>query len=349
MTPSIMIPEQMRSAQWSKVPLESTLRINYNTPLPRNAASLPKSSALIKIYSASINPVDYKAAEFALTRFAALGKGPWIPSCDYAGIVIATNLAHLKLGDRVAGCMEIPKFGTLAEFAVVEGAENVCQIPDGVSMEDASTIAVAGQTAMQCLEPYVSKGSKVVVNGASGGTGTYGIQLAKILGCHVTAICSGRNAELCKRLGADEIIDYTTADVLKELQRSGTAYDLIVDNITVGGQLYSSAYTFLKETGRYATIAAGPDMSTIVGLLKIMAQPSCLGGGQRRAVLVGRKSNCEEFIKLAGWIRDGKLKPVIEKVFDLNEAAEAFKRLKSGRTRGKIVIRICGEGSAGGK
>lgn len=198
--------------------------------------------------------------------------------------------------------MEIPKFGTLAEFAVVEGAENVCQIPDGVSMEDASTIAVAGQMAMQCLEPYVSKGSKVVVNGASGGTGTYGIQLAKILGCHVTAICSGRNAELCKRLGADEIIDYTTADVLKELQRSGTGYDLIVDNITVGGQLYSSSHTFLKETGRYATIAAGPDMSTIVGLLKMKAQPSCLGGGQRRAVLVGRKSSCEEFIKLAGWI-----------------------------------------------
>jgi NADPH:quinone reductase-like Zn-dependent oxidoreductase len=320
--------------------MESSLRLNPATPLPRNAHSLPKNSALIKISYASINPVDYKVAEFRLARFAALGNAPWIPACEFAGTVVATSAPHVKPGDKVAGCTALPNFGTLGEYAVIEGAENFCKLPDGVDLKDASTLAVAAQTAMQSIAPFVKKGSKVLVNGASGGTGTFGIQIAKILGCTVTAVCSGPNAEFCKGLGADEVIDYKSVDLVQELKRGGLQYDLIVDNVNLGGPLYTMSHHYLKETGRYVTIIAGPDLSTVIGMVKLNAQPAWLGGGRRRAGFVARKADEEELVKLAGWIREGKMKPSIEKVYLLDEAAEAFRRLKSGRTRGKLVIKV---------
>lgn len=330
----------MRSAQWTTVPIESSLKVNQTTPLPRDAHSLPKDSALVKVSYASINPVDHKLPEFGLARFAAMGKGPWIPACDYAGTVVATNLPHVKPGDKVAGFTAIPKFGTLAEYAVIEGAENVAKLPDGVDLKDAATLGVAAQTAMQCIAPYVKEGSKVVINGASGGTGTFGIQIARILGCTVTAVCSGANAELCKSLGADNIVDYKSVDVIEELKKGGLQYDLIIDNVAVAGPIYAQSHHYLKETGRYLTIAAGPNLSTLIGMVKITAQPAWLGGGRRRSALINCKADGEELVKLAGWVRDGKLKPFNEKVYSLDEAADAFKRLKSGRTRGKLVVKV---------
>jgi NADPH:quinone reductase-like Zn-dependent oxidoreductase len=333
------LPDRMRSAQWTTVPIESSLKVNQTTPLPKGAHSLPKNSALVKISFASINPVDHKVPEFGPARFA-LGNRPWIPGCDYAGTVIITNLPHVKPGDKVAGSTVLPNFGTLAEYAVIEGAENVSKLPDGVDLKDAATLAVAAQTAMQSIAPYVKEGSKVVINGASGGTGTFGIQICKILGCTVTAVCSGPNVELCKSLGADNVIDYKSTDVVQELKKGRLQYDLIVDNVTVGGPIYTKAHYYLKETGQYVTIAAGPDLSTIVGMMKMMVLPAWLGGGRRRAGYVGRKPDSEELVKLAGWVRDGKLKPFIEKVYSLSEATDAFKRLKSGRTCGKLVVKV---------
>ncbi|KAI9748555.1 MAG: hypothetical protein M4579_007191 [Chaenotheca gracillima] len=333
------LPKQMRSAQWTTVPIESSLKVS-ETPLPKNADSLPKDSALVKISYASINPVDYKVPELGLARYAAMGSGPWTPASDYAGTVVSTNLPHVKPGDKVAGCTPVPKFGTLAEYAVVEGAANVTKLPDGVSLKDAATLPVAAQTAMQCLAPNVKKGSKVIIHGASGGTGTFGIQIAKILGCSVTAICSGPNVELCKSLGADEVIDYKSSDVTEELKKGGLQYDLVVDNVATGGPIYTQSHQFLKETGQYVTIAAAPNLSSVFSMVKTMALPGLLGGGKRKAGFVGRKPDSEELIKLAGWIKDGSMKPYIEKEYTLDESADAFKRLKSGRTRGKLVIKV---------
>jgi NADPH:quinone reductase-like Zn-dependent oxidoreductase len=333
------LPDQMRSAQWTTAPIESSLEVNQITPLPSNAHPLAKNSALVRISFASINPVDYKVPEFGPARFA-MGNRPWIPGCDYAGTVIITNLPHVKPGDKVAGCTPLPKFGTLAEYVVIEGAENISKLPDGVDLKDAATLAVAAQTAMQSIAPYVKEGSNVVINGASGGTGTFGIQISKILGCTVTAVCSGPNVELCKSLGADNVIDYKSTDVIQELKKGGLQYDLIVDNVAVGGPIYTKSHYYLKETGQYVTIAAGPDLSSLVGMMKIIAQPAWLGGGRRRSGFVGRKADSEELVKLAGWVRDGKLKPLIEKVYSLSEAKDAFERLKSGRTRGKLVIKV---------
>jgi NADPH:quinone reductase-like Zn-dependent oxidoreductase len=269
-----------------------------------------------------------------------MGKAPWIPACDFAGTVVTTNLPHLKRGDKVAGCSALPHFGTLAEYAVILGAENVSKLPDGMDLRDAATLPVAAQTAIQSIEPFVKAGSNIVINGGSGGTGTFGIQIAKILGCTVTAVCSGPNVQSCKSLGADKVIDYKTTNLVEELRKGGQVYDLIVDNVGVGGPLHSMSHHYLKETGRYVTIAAGPDLSSITGMAKMLMLPACLGGGRRKGAFVGRKDSNEELVKLADWVKDGRLKPIIEKEYCLDEAAAAFERLKSGRVRGKLVIKL---------
>ncbi|KAL2069302.1 hypothetical protein VTL71DRAFT_15640 [Oculimacula yallundae] len=339
---SSALPSKMRSAQWTTIPIQSSLTLNASTPLPSDAHSLPNKSALIKVSYASLNPVDYKATESSMFRlFGMGGKAPWMPCCDFSGTVITTNnLPHIRPGDRVVGFTSIPKFGTLAEYVVVEGSENIAKLPDGVDMKHAATLTVAGQTALQCIAPFVQKGDHVVINGASGGTGHFGIQIATMLGCTVTAVCSGVNAEFCKRLGAAHVIDYTSGDVAQQLRNSGFQYDLIIDNIAIGGPIYSMAHHYLKPAGKYVTIAAGPDLATVVGLIRTLGLPAWLGGGKRKSALIGHRADREELEKMAGWVRDGKVVPEIERVYDLSEAADAFARLKTGRTRGKIVIKV---------
>ncbi|CZS88327.1 uncharacterized protein RAG0_00051 [Rhynchosporium agropyri] len=242
----------MSSAQWTTSSIESTLHLNPSTPIPSNASSLPNNSALIKVSHASLNPVDLKASESFIFRLPIIGsKAPHIPSCDFSGTVISTNiLPHLKPGDRVVGFTSIPNFGTLAEYVVVEGSENIALLPDSVSLKDAATLTVAGQTAFQCIAPYVSKGDHVVIYGASG------------------AICSAVNTSFCKTLGADHVIDYNLGPVCEQLRKSGRQYDLIVDNVAVGGPIYAQAHHYLKPARIYATIAAGPDWGTVSGIFK---------------------------------------------------------------------------------
>ena len=334
------LPDTMRSAQWTLYPIESSLTINAHTPLPKNANALPKNSTLVKIAYASVNPVDYKMAEFTVARYLAMGRGPWIPCCDFSGTVVATTCSHVKAGDRVVGWTAIPKFNTLAEYAVVEGAENVGKIPDNADLKVAATLGVAGQTAMQSIAPFVKPGSKVLINGASGGTGTFGIQIAKILKCSVTAICSGANAQLCKDLGADTVIDYRSVDAVHQLQKENVQYDLIVDNVGIGGDVYANSQSYLKESGKYVTIAAGPNLASLLGMLKTFLLPRWLGGTPRNSVLIACTPNSAELSQLAEWVQDGSLKPYIENVYSLENSASAFSRIKSGRTRGKLVIEV---------
>ncbi|XMA10908.1 hypothetical protein WAI453_003699 [Rhynchosporium graminicola] len=246
----------------------------------------------------------------------------------------------LKPGDRVVGFTSIPKFGTLADYVVVEGSENIALLPDSVSLKDAATLTVAGQTAFQCIAPYVSKGDHVVIHSASGGTGHFGIQIAKLLGCTVTAICSAVNTSFCKTLGADHVIDYNLGPVCEQLRKSGRQYDLIVDNVAVGGPIYAQAHHYLKPAGIYVTIAAGPDWGTVSGIFKTLLVPASLGGGRRKSVLLGHRADRMELEKLVAWVGEGKIKPEIERVYGLGDAGEAFRRLRSGRTRGKSVINV---------
>lgn len=334
----------MRAAQWTSMAggMEKNLHLNPTAPAPSNTTQLEPETTLVRVAYASINPVDYKLPEFALFRALKL-RSPGIPAGDYSGTVVATTLPHLKPGDLVFGRSDPPAFGALGEYLLVKGENNAIPLPSGVSLQDASTLGVAALTAYQCIAPHIKQnsGSKVFINGGSGGTGSFGIQIAKILGCEVTTTCSGPNVEFCKSLGADEVLDYRTTDVVKHLQRTGTQFDLLVDNVG-SPRLYFHAHDYLKTGCMYVNIAGAITLPSIVSMLKVLYLPAWLGGGRREAKFLRRVSNAEGFATIARWIAEGKLKPVIEKVYELEEAAEAFARLKTGRSRGKLVIQVAG-------
>lgn len=310
-----------------------------NVALPTGSASLPKDSTLVKISHATLNPVDSKAAETPLLgRFINR-----TPGSDFAGTVVATTTSRLEPGDAVFGLTDAPFFGALAEYALVKGRQNVSPLPTGVSPRDASAFGVAGMTAYQSIVPFVKKGDKVFINGGSGGVGTFGIQIAKAIGCDVTVTCSGPNVELCRSLGADEVIDYRTTDVVAHLQRQGTQFALLFDAVGTPA-IYHSAHHYLKPEGVFNIVAADPtSFASIRGLMGILLLPRFLGGGQRKIKLIGVQGDLEGSARLAQWVKEGIVKVLVEREYALDEGAEAFARLKQGRTRGKLVIRVAQE------
>ncbi|KAK3684685.1 hypothetical protein LTR37_020015 [Vermiconidia calcicola] len=321
--------------------LEKSLQYSDTVPLPSKAASLPENSVLVRVAYASLNPVDYKLPETALLRVLGISK-PGIPCGDFVGTVVSTTMPGLRPGDRVFGSNDPSKGGALAEYMVLSGRENVVPLSEGENISDAATLGVAGLTAYQCLQPYVKEGSKVFINGGSGGVGIFSIQIAKKLGCIVTTTCSGPNVEFCKSLGADDVVDYRTVDVVEHLKRQGTQYDLLIDNVNTPS-IYYSAHHYLKPEGRFITIAGSPDVASVISMLKMFCLPTWLGGGQRRAQFLLRKSDAEGLAKMAEWVQEGSVKAVVEKIYELDQAGEAFARMKSGRTRGKLVVKVAGE------
>jgi NADPH:quinone reductase-like Zn-dependent oxidoreductase len=191
-TSTTTLPATMRAWQWSTctTTLPSALTLNTSAPLP--SRPLKEGEFLIKVYSASLNPVDYKLAELPIVGRLAIPK-PATPGLDFSGVVVKTHPASsLKPGQRVFGKLE-PKqqVGTLGEY-IIGSKEGTVPLPDGVSFEEGATLGVCGLVTYQCLVRNVEKGDRVLINGGSGGTGTFAVQIAKALGCVVTTTCSGK-------------------------------------------------------------------------------------------------------------------------------------------------------------
>lgn len=315
--------------------LEESLTIT-DVPLPNNATSLPTDHVLVKVSYTSLNPFDYKFAEAPIIGSLAF-KG--IPCLDFSGTVVTSTTSRFKEGQQVFGQTQPPNFGACAEYVVV-AAEFCLPVPEGVKLEDAATIGIAGLTAYQSIAPFVKTGDKVFINGGSGGIGTYEIQIAKALGCEVSTSCSGANVEMCKSLGADEVVDYRTQSLIETLKRSGKQYDLFVDNVFSDPQLYWQCHHYLKPEGKFVTMAASPNFTFIRSILPILLWPTFLGGGQREFQLVGRTSSQADYDRIAEWIKTGTIKIVIEDVYEMKDVKAAFARLKSGRVRGKLVVKI---------
>lgn len=307
-----------------------------DVPLPKNSTSLPKDSVLVKVAYSSLNPVDHKFPETPLIgRLIAR-----VPGSDFAGSVVSSTHSDVKAGDAVFGLTQPPNFGTLAEYVVIPGRQNIAHVPSGVNPKDASALGVVALTAYQSIVPFVSKGDKVFINGGSGGVGTFGIQIAKAIGCYVTATCSGPNVELCKSLGADEVIDYRTTDVVEYLKRQGTQYKLLFDTVGTPA-IYYSAHHYLKPDGVFNTIAVNPtSFASIRDTVLMFLLPGFLGGAQRPMKFIGAHGDSTVFTQLAEWLKDGKIKTVIEQEYRLDQTAEAFAKLKTGRTRGKIIVKV---------
>ena len=268
---------------------------------------------------------------------------PATPGLDFCGRVTGIHPSEttVKEGQRVFGAMPaVPKFGTLGQFIVVPRGQYAL-LPEGLTPNDAAAIGTAGLTAYQSLLPkVVKKSSKVFINGGSGGCGTYAIQFAKVMGAHVTTTCSTANVQLCKSLGADEVLDYKKVDFITELDRKGRIFDLAVDNVGTPSNLYQLSSKFLTPQGIFALVALSPTFGSIGGLAKKMLLPGFLGGGKNKFAFVACNNNTKDLDQIGKLVVEGKVKPVIDEVFRFEDVPAAFAKLREGRTKGKIVITV---------
>ncbi|KAI1804255.1 reticulon-4-interacting protein 1, mitochondrial precursor [Daldinia bambusicola] len=318
--------------------IEKNIQLVQDAPVPF-LSPLPKDSIVVKVHCSSLNPADYKFPELGLPM-RALIPTPASPGMDYSGVVTQTGSAvsAFHVGDKVFGRVAPNRYGTLGEYVCTK-IDGCALVPEGVSLEDASCIGTAAQTAYQCIAPNVKGGDKVFINGGSGGTGTFGIQIAKALGCHVTTSCSDKNAELCRSLGADEIIDYKKENVSEVLKAKGQIYKLVVDNVGTPLDLHKAADHFLLPEGKFVQIGGEFSFSNITNIMSRQFLPSFLGGGKRKWEYLVTNNTHDDLEQIAKWMKEGKVKAVIDEVFEHEDAPKAFEKLRKGRTRGKIVIK----------
>ncbi|KAK6087078.1 zinc-dependent acohol dehydrogenase (reticulon-4-interacting protein 1) [Seiridium cupressi] len=301
---------------------------------------------LVKVHSVCLNPVDHKLSELGLLSRTIIPT-PAVPCMDFSGAVYfkkcggaAESADSFIEGEMVSGRVGPQQYGPLGEYVLAKPSE-LTSLPDGVDLDQASCIRTAALTAYQSIAPHVKKGDKVLINGGSGGTGTFGIQIAKILGCHVTTSCSGRNVEPCKSLGADEVIDYTKEDVVQVLKSKGTVFKVAVDNVgSSPPNLYSAADHYLLPEGKFVQVGSGQSFGEMKSTALRAVLPSFLRGGKRSWQFMVIKSNHDDRAKIGEWMKEGKVKAVIDETFNFEQASKAFEKLKTGRSRGNIVIMV---------
>ncbi|KAI9724221.1 MAG: hypothetical protein M1828_003966 [Chrysothrix sp. TS-e1954] len=315
--------------------------LTLNEQAVRPPTTLASDQLAVEVITTSLNPVDYKLAEIPLVG-SLLFKKPATPSSDYSGRVTAvgSGISDLKVGDLCYGRLEKnAQFGALGQN-VVAPKEGAVPLPSGVHPDSAACIGCAGLTAYQCIASNVNAGDEVFIHGGSGGTGTFGIQIAKRLGCKVTTCCSTRNMDLCKELGADEVIDYTQVSVAQTLAEKGPRFLLCVDNVGSPAELYTRSHEFLLPKGKFVQVGAQIGMSTVASLMSRMMLPTILGGGKRSYQFLGCTPNREQYATIGEWMREGSVKAIIDEKFKFEDASKAFEKLKTGRARGKIVVQV---------
>ncbi|TVY81284.1 Zinc-type alcohol dehydrogenase-like protein, partial [Lachnellula suecica] len=297
---------------------------------------------LVQIIAVSLNPVDYKPAEIPVAGRFIVGKLA-TPCNDIAGrIVTPASGSPFKPGDLVSGISGTSYVagGGLTEYTLCE-KNNVIAIPEGVDPIDAASVPVAGITAYQTIVLHMKKGDKLFLNGGSGGTGIFGIQIGKAIGCHVTTSCSTANVEFCKSLGADVVVDYKKGSVAEQLKASGVQFDHVIDN--VGGdnlELYWKSHDYMKPDAKYIMVGGTMSLGHALERVKVKLLPGFLGGGKRKFEGFLATAKPEDLTQIAAWMKEGKVKAVIDSTFSFEEAPKAFDRLKTGRARGKIVVNV---------
>lgn len=295
----------------------------------------------MEVYSMALNPADYKVPELGLVS-KAMVPSPCVPGMDFCGRVAETGnkVDSFRIGEMVFGA-HVGSYaqGSLGQFIAVS-KNMLASMPDGLKVDDAASIGVAGITAYQALKPYVKQGDNVFINGGSGGTGIWSVQIAKALGCHVTTSCSTANIDLCKSLGADEILDYKSADIVKQLEGKGQVFNHIVDNVGTPANLYKVSYSFLVPDGKFIQVGMGTGFGSLGQLISNAVIPGFLGGGKRGYQMIVAKANAEEFGQLGVWMKEGKIRAVIDSVYEFDDAPKAYEKLKTGRAKGKVVVRV---------
>jgi NADPH:quinone reductase-like Zn-dependent oxidoreductase len=294
---------------------------------------------LVRVHASSINRGDYYAFGGAAVLMRPMiggflrPKNPRVGG-DFAGIAeaVGKNVDDVRPGDEVYGC----RAGAFAEYVSAKMA--VARKPANISLEEAAAVPVAGLTALEAVRDHgqLRPGQRVLVNGSSGGVGSFAVQLAKALGAgHVTAVCSTRNVERAQGLGADAVIDYTREDYT----RNGEQYDLIVD--VAGTHSWHQNLRVLRRGGRLV-LTGMPTGNRLTGPLGRSARrwlTSRIGRG-RKLVFFVCKPNRPNLATLRELIEDGKVHAPVDRVYPLAEVADALEAVGEGHTQGKLVVRI---------
>jgi NADPH:quinone reductase-like Zn-dependent oxidoreductase len=296
---------------------------------------------LIKVRAAAVNPLDWHFIRGTpyIMRLMMVGirkpKDPRL-GVDYAGTVetVGRSVTQFKPGDEVLG----NKSGAFAEYLCARADRAITLKPANVTFEQAAGVPVAALTALQGLRDHgkVQPGQKVLINGASGGVGTFAVQIAKTLGADVTGVCSGRNVDLVRSLGADHVIDYTKEDFSKGDER----YDVILDN--VGTQSLSKFRRVLKPNGICVMIGGGgPNEGKWVGPMARPIKAMLISPfiSQKMGMMMAQ-GNKDDLNILADLMQSGKVTPVIDRTYPLSQIREAMTYLEAGHARGKVVITV---------
>jgi NADPH:quinone reductase-like Zn-dependent oxidoreductase len=293
------------------------------------------NEVLVKIQAASVNPLDWHYMRGS-PYIMRLGSGLGSPTdtrlgVDFAGTVeaVGANVKRFKPGDEVFG----GRSGAFAEYVAVPADRALALKPDNMMFEEAASVPVAAITALQALRDKgkIKPGQKVLINGASGGVGTFAVQIAKSFGAEVTGVCSTRNLEMVRSIGADHVIDYTREDYTQ----SGQRYDLIVD--MVGNHSLLKNREVLNPEG--ALVIVGGSSGNWIGPLARPIAALLLSPfvDQEFAMLMAGM-NQEDLVILGDLMQAGKVKPVIDRLYPLSDLPEAIRYSEEGHARGKIVI-----------
>ncbi|PSS35502.1 hypothetical protein PHLCEN_2v1527 [Hermanssonia centrifuga] len=313
------------------------LVIDEKRPIPTQLAD---GEVLIKVQAAALNPV------------------PLVPELDYSGIVVDSNGTHLKDGQAVFGMIpgppialrSAPLTGTLAQYIRVPAT---CAIPrpTNIKATEAAGVGACGTTAYQALFSLakLEPGQHVFVNGGSTSVGIFAIQLAKAIGCRVTATASGKNGDFLKSIGVDKFVDYTLGPLDQQLVKDLPSPKFHVMLEAVGNldiDLFTQSESYLAPGGTFVTVGPQPEGFGLNDMFALgrygwgVAKPAWLCGASRTWRMLRVEYNQEDLAAVAQYISEGKIKPIVDSVYDFDDALKAYERIMTKRAVGKVVVKI---------
>lgn len=297
--------------------------------------TVTEDGVLVRVYASSVNPAEW----YAMTGLfiARLQGGLFKPKdnrlgADFAGVVeeVGSKVTDLKPGDEVFG----GRTGAFAEYVNVRNA--VTRKPANISFNEAAAVPTAATTALQGLRDHgkIQPGQKVLINGAAGGVGTFAVQIAKAFGAEVTGVCSTKNVEMVRSLGADHVIDYTKED----FTRNGEHYDLLFD--VAGSRSWNDYKRVLTPNAIFVVVGAQKGNKVLGPLGHIIKLRLAAMGASQKVVFFIAQFNRPDMAILRDLIETGKVKPIVDRTYPLSEIAEAMRYLGTGHARAKIVVEV---------
>ena len=323
---------RMKAIVYSRYGSPDVLQVaEIEKPVPKD------NEVLIKVRAASVNPADWhfmRGEPYLMRIMTGLRKPKTARlGIDVAGEVesVGKNVTQFKPGDEVFGAGS----GAFAEYACASES-GVAMKPQSMTFEQAASVNVAALTALQGLRDKgrIHAGQKVLINGAAGGVGTFAVQIAKSFGAEVTGVCSTRNVEMVRSIGADRVIDYTREDFTTQGQR----YDLIYD--CIGNHSLAACRRALNPRGTYIGVGGPSDrwmISALGGIAKMLVLSRFVS---QNLVVMLAKASQKDLTIIGQLIEAGKVKPVIDRRYPLRQVPEAIRYLETGHARGKVVITV---------